>query len=309
MVLHSNLLPASVTLALSLGAVDSMQSTHDRLDTLAAKLALLTHIDNWLGVVCTDDALRLLLHVRWSFPRVVDVFRGKVAQLGNVRLDESSIHVHLLPNKTRVKALDLVAEEPRARTLHPANGGYGELKIQHVLVEEVFPQDPRYPQVATSEEYSNALSCQEMGPAVLATLSDDGVNPGIPRSPLAPAGQKLVVFVPRKLDAEWVAFHGIKLGGGRSDQEGKVTKEQVLRRLLEELLASRGDGGKLLQLAEELAGRETPESQVRAEGVLRHEPVDWLFHRDNSCRSVAEETTQGFCLTTGPRIRVECFVF
>ena len=55
------------------------KSTHDGLDTLAAKLALLAHIHTGLGVVGANDAPGLLLQVEGSFPGLVYVLGRVVA--------------------------------------------------------------------------------------------------------------------------------------------------------------------------------------------------------------------------------------
>ena len=166
--------------------VHFVQGAHNRVDAFAAQLALVAHFDNWFWVVGPNDASGLLLDIVRCLPRVVDVFAWEIGQLGDVRLDERAAHVHLLPDEARVEALDLIAEESRARALHPTHGRHGELKVDHVLVEEVFPQNPGDPEVTACEKHGNALSGHEMSPTVLATLADDGVDPGVPRATLLP---------------------------------------------------------------------------------------------------------------------------
>ena len=201
-----------IVIVCSLITVHVVQCTHNGVDTFATELALFTDVYHRIGVVGAYDAPSLFLHVRRGLPWIVDVFGGVVAQFGDVRLDKGAVEVHLLPDEARVKTLDLVAEEAGARALHPADGRDGELEIEHVLVEEIFPQDPGDPQVATGEEHSDALTCHEMGPAVFTTLAHNGVDPRVSGPPLTPSGEEFVVGVPRKLDAERVALHDVKLG-------------------------------------------------------------------------------------------------
>ena len=227
----------TVTSQVSVLVVHIMKYTHDGVDSLAAQLTLLAHVDHGSGVVDSHHTLGLLLNVEGRLPGVVDVLLGIVGQLGDVRLDEGSARVHLLSDETRVKALHLVAEEPGARALHPAHGREGELKVDHELVEEVLAQDPRDPEVATREEHSDALTSHEVCPAVLAALSDDGVDPGVSGSSLPPRREELVVFIPGELDAERIVHHHVELWRGGPDEEGKVSEEEVLGRLLEESLA------------------------------------------------------------------------
>ena len=49
-----------------------------------------------------------------------------------------------------------------------------------------------------------------------------------------------------------VAFHDIKLWCGGTHEVGKISKEEVLGRLFEELLATCRHRGKLLELTEHL---------------------------------------------------------
>ena len=107
-----------------------------------------------------------------------------------------------------------------------------------------------------------------MGPAVLTALSDYGVNPGVPSLAFTPEKEELLVLVPRQLDAQRVAAHDVKLRQGGANEEGKLTEQQVLGHLLEEGLAARGHGRKLMQLSEELSRGEAAETDIRAEGVL-----------------------------------------
>ena len=94
--------------------VHFVQGAHDAVYAFAAQLALLANVDDWFGVVCPNDASGLLLHIVRGLPRVVDVLARIVGELGDIRLYEHAVHVHLLPDKARIKALHLVAEEPGA---------------------------------------------------------------------------------------------------------------------------------------------------------------------------------------------------
>ena len=172
-------------------------------------------------------------------------------------------------------------------------------------MEEVFAQNPGDPEVAAREKHGYALTGHEMGPTVLATLADDGVNPGVARAALLPRGEKLLVCVPRELDAQVVPFHDVELWRSGAHKVGKVAKEEVLGRLLEELLATRGDRGKLLELAEHLASRETSESKVGTEGVLGQEPASRVVHGLDARRPVPEESTERLCLSAGPGVGVQ----
>ena len=254
-----------------------MQSRHDALNTFATELALLAHLHNRCWVVFTDDTTSCLLNIGRGFPGLVDVLSGEVTQLRNVGLDERTIHVHLFANEAGVEALNLVTEEPTAGALHPANGGNRELKIQHELLEEILPQHPGDPEVAASEEDSDALSGKEMGPSILSALTNDGVDPGVARLALSPRLEVVVILIPGQLDAEGVAVHQVKLGGRGPDKEGKLPEEKILGELLEESLASSGDRGELAKFAEQLARREAAKTDVGAEGVLAHQPVNWVF--------------------------------
>ena len=63
----------------SCSTVHIAKSTHDGVDTLGAKLALLAHIHTGLGVVGANDAPGLLLQVEGSFPGLVYVLGRVVA--------------------------------------------------------------------------------------------------------------------------------------------------------------------------------------------------------------------------------------
>ena len=158
------------------------------MDPLATELALLAYIHYWPWVISANDATSLFLDVQRSLPRIVDVLTGEIGQLGDIRLDEDAVHIHLLPDEAGVEALHLVAEKPGAGALHPADRGNRQLKVEHVLVEEIFPQDPGDPEIPSGKEHSDALPSHEVGPAILAALSDDGVDPGVPCLALLPVG-------------------------------------------------------------------------------------------------------------------------
>ena len=257
-------------------AVNIVQSCHDALDSLAAELPLITHIHQRRGIILPDDAPSLLLHKRWGLPRRMDVFRGEILEFGNVGLDVASFQVHLLADQTGIVALDLVAEEATAGTLHPAHRRHREFKVQHKLLEELLPVHPRDPEVASSQEYRDALSGQEVSPPFLSALADHGVDPRIAGLSLSPHLEVFGIVVPGELDAERVAVHGVKLGRGGADEEGKLAQEKVLGELLEQDLSSGGGGGKLPQLGEQLARREAAEAGVGAQGVFAHQPVDGI---------------------------------
>ena len=175
-------------------------------------------------------------------------------------------------------------------------------------MEEISAENPRDPQIAASEEYSDALSCHKMGPAVLTTLAHNGIDPRIACSPFPPGSQQLFIDIPGMLDAERVALHGIEFRCARPNNEGEITEEQVFGHLLKECLPASGNGRKLLQLVEYLTGGETAETDVGAEGVFRYQPICWVILHANSGRPESVEATEGLGLPAGPAVGVESLI-
>ena len=194
-----------------MSSIDVVESRHDALNALAAELSLRARLHNWFGVIGANDASGLLLDEERCLPWMMYILSGEILQLRHVCLDVVALHVNLLADSARVIALHLVTEEATAGALHPTGARDWQLKVKHELLKKLLSMDPGHPQIATSQEDSNALASEKVGPPFLAYLANHCIDPRVTSFALPPQLQELWSIVPRKLDTYRVALHHVKV--------------------------------------------------------------------------------------------------
>ena len=222
--------------------IQFIQSSHNGLNAFAAQLFLIANIHYWFWILHANDTACFLLDIQGSLPWLMDVFSRKRLELWYIDLDVLAIQVHLLTYHTWVVALNLVAEEPAARALHPAHRRERLLKVQHKLLEELIAQYPGQPHATSRQKDSNTLTPQEVCPTFLTALADDCIDPWEASPTLSPSFKILWVIIPRKLNARWVAFYLIKVRSEVTHKKGKLTKKKVFSHILEQIVTSCGSG-------------------------------------------------------------------
>mmetsp|Transcript_7744 Transcript_7744/g.23433 ORF Transcript_7744/g.23433 Transcript_7744/m.23433 type:complete len:265 (+) Transcript_7744:355-1149(+) len=173
-------------------------------------------VNNWFGVVLSDDASSLLLNLLGSSPWLVDVLGWHLVQLWDVLADEISVGVGLLSKRDGTVNAEILVEEGTGGEPHPVGVVDTPVAIQQFPFKHCRTPLPALPQVAAGQEAGHGVPCEMVDPALGFQLDHDGIDERISGAALLPRGEALLVIIPRDLLADGVAPHASKVFHGVS---------------------------------------------------------------------------------------------
>lgn len=133
-------------------------------------------IDNGFGIVDSNDALKTLLQLDRSIPRLIDVLIRKVLKDRDPFANVSPVLVLSLEERDRRVHFPVLMEEGRGREPHPVCVVQCVICIEKVLIENISAALPTLPEVASSQEAGHKVPAQVVHPAFSPKLVHAGIN-------------------------------------------------------------------------------------------------------------------------------------